>query len=332
MDFMPRIFVTAARLADEAMGLLSQHNCICEFGNEGDSSEEIARKLRAFQPDGLIVRKGVISAEVIEASEKLKAISKHGVGVDRIDLAAATKLGIPVMITALANFESVAEHALALILALSRRIPSQDRKVRQGMWDQQDFGGDDLRGKTLGLIGFGRIGRRLAELVQPLHMPVLFFDPYVASGESATRVTNLSDLLRAADIVSIHCPLTQETQGLMGRQQIASLKPGAWIVNTARGAIIDDAALIEALREKRISAALDTFGKEPPDRDNPLLSLDNVVVSAHIGGHSRNSFVNMSVGAVENVLMVLEGKVPARACLVNPEVYEKAGTSPLSRV
>ena len=319
---MPRIFVTGPALAEEAKALLSRRGCVCAFGHDGDSPDDIARKLATFQPDGLIVRKGLITEAVIGAAGTLRAISKHGVGVDNIDVAAATARGIPVMITALANYESVAEHTLALIFALSRRIPAQDRKVRQGIWDRGDYGIDDLRGKTLGLVGFGRIARRLVELVRPLEMRVLVFDPYARSAGSSVRFVDLMELLSLADIVSIHCPLTPETRGLLGRAQLAAMKPTAWIVNTARGAVVDETALIEALRDRRIAgAALDTFSSEPPGPNHPLFAVDSVVVSAHIGGFSRNSFRNMGVGAVENVLAVLDGGMPERACLVNPEVF-----------
>jgi D-3-phosphoglycerate dehydrogenase len=325
---MARVFITGSTLAQEAKALLAEHKCNCSFGTETDGSQEIARKVAVFQPDGLIVRKGIIDARVIAASATLKAISKHGVGVDNIDVAAATKLGIPVMITALANYESVAEHALAMILGLSRGISVQDRKVRRGVWDRSDFDRDDLRGKRLGLIGFGRIASRLAELVGPLEMPILVFDPYVRAPQPYVQTTDLQELLRAADIVSVHCPLTPETRGLIGRAELASMKPGAWIVNTARGPVIDEAALIEALREKRIAgAALDTLEQEPPAPTHPLLAMDNVVVTAHVGGSSRTALVNMGVGAVENILAVLEGRMPASGCLVNPEVYSTASTA-----
>lgn len=321
---MPRIFITGSALAEEARALLSRRECVCSFGSESDTSHDIAEKLAAFQPDGLIVRKGTINAAVIAAAPTLKAISKHGVGVDNIDVEAATRRGIPVMITATANCESVAEHALALILALARRIPAQDRKVRQGIWDRSEQSGEDLRGKTLGLVGFGRTARRLAEFVGPLNIHVLYFDPHVAPSPhgAAERVQDLRDLLRRADIVSIHCPLTHETRRLIGREEFASMKPESWIVNTARGAVIDETALVEALRDRRIAgAALDTFAKEPPDPTNPLFEMDNVVVSAHVGGLSRSSFRNMGVGAVENILTVLEGRMPEHGCLMNPEVF-----------
>src|ERR1039457_6991842 len=185
---MTRVFVTASSLAEEAQSLLAERGCACVFGGDNDSAAEITRKLGACNPAGLIVRKGTISAAAIASASALQAISKHGVGVDTIDVAAATQRGIPVMVTALANYESVAEHTLALILAVPRRIPAQDRTVRKGIWDRKDYGGDDLRGKTIGIVGFGRIGRRLAELVRPLNMTVLTFDPNLGTGASEAQL------------------------------------------------------------------------------------------------------------------------------------------------
>jgi len=317
---MFRIFVTGSAIAEEALALLSENGCQCRFGDENDGPGAIARNLAAFRADGLIVRKGTINETVIEASAALKAIAKHGVGVDNIDVAAATRRGIPVLITAWANFESVAEHAMALIFAVSRRIAEQDRKMRQGIWDKKNYRGGELRGKCLGLVGFGRIGKRLHELMRPLEMRVLFFDPHVGNHAGAERIVELKELLSAADVVSLHCPLTRETRHLIGRDELAAMKPGAAIVNTARGALIDEAALVEALREKRIGAAgLDTFEKEPPDPGNPLFTMENVVASAHVGGFSAESFRNMGTGAARNILTVLGGGTPDPVCLINPE-------------
>jgi D-3-phosphoglycerate dehydrogenase / 2-oxoglutarate reductase len=305
------------------VALLTTNGCVCRFGIEFDGSDAIAQNAATFQPDGLIVRKGIINEAVIEASPALKVIAKHGVGVDNIDTAAATKHGIPVLIAAGANCEAVAEHALALIFALSRRIAEQDRKMRLGIWDKKNYRGGELRGKCLGLVGFGRIGKRLHELVRPLEMHVLYFDPYVPDHSAAHRVSTLTELLCAADIVSLHCPLTPDTRCLIGRKEFAIMKPGAFIVNTARGAVLDEAALIEALQEKRIGAAgLDTFENEPPDRGNPLFAMENVIATPHVGAFSEESFRNMGTGAAENVLTVLAGKPPDPGCLVNPEALK----------
>ena len=319
-----RIFVTGPSIADEAAALLKERGCLCGFGTGIETSAELAEKLAAFRPDALIVRKGVVTRAVLDAAPTIRAISKHGVGVDCIDVEAATSRGIPVMVTPQANFESVAEHTLALMLALVRQVPVQDRQVRGGVWKKEDYEGDELLFKTLGLIGYGRIARRLAELVQPFRMEVLAFDPYSEPVPPVRAAATLEELLSRADIVSIHCPLTPETKGMIGRDEFRRMKPGAYIVNTARGAVIDEDALIDVLREGRITAAgLDTLEREPPVPDNPLLRMDNVLVTSHVGAFSRNSFRNMGIGAVRNVLAVLSGQMPDPDCLINPEVFDR---------
>jgi len=314
--------VTSSAIAAEAMERLAERGCVTEFASGSESAAELAGKVAAFRPDALIVRKGVIDRAVLEASGALRAITKHGVGVDRIDVETATRMGIPVMITPRANFESVAEHALALLLAVVRRVPDQDRRLRRGEWANKGFNGAELLGKTLGLVGYGRIARRLAELVRPFRMDVLAFDPYQEPEAPVRKAATLGEMLAAADVVSIHCPLTPGTRGLIGREELSLMKPGACLINTARGAIVDEAALAEALREGRIAGAgLDTFEQEPPAEDNPLLSMDTVVATSHVGGFSDSSFRNMGLGAVENVLTVLDGGRVDNECVINREVF-----------
>jgi len=305
---------------------MEEHACQVAFGHEGDDATAIARRVRQFQPVGLIVRKGWITREVLEASPKLRAVCKHGVGVDNIDIKAATELQIPVMITPLANFESVAEHTLGLVLTLVRNIHRQHAHTRGGGWDKTDYQGVDLLGKTLGLVGFGRIGRRLCDLVAPFKMQRLVYDPYLSPDQLPARVLQVADLhvmLPLVDVLSIHAPLTPETTGLIGRRELALLRPQAYLVNTARGGIIDEAALIRVLQDGRIrGAALDTFREEPPEPGNPLFSMDHVVVTNHVGGSSGEALGKMGVDAVRNILDVLSGKKPDTSTIVNPETVE----------
>lgn len=323
-----RVFITGSYIAQEAEELLADKGCEYRFGHESDTPEAITGKVRDYRPDALIVRKGRITADVLRASPNLRAVTKHGVGVDNIDVDAATRLRIPVMITAYANFESVAEHTLALILSTVRRIPGQNAYVRDGNWDKSGYDGGELLGKTLGLVGFGRIGRRVAEIVEPFRMKVLVFDPYLKPGRLPAHSmisAALDDLLSRSDIVSLHCPLTPETRGLIGARELGLMKREAWIVNTARGPIIDESALVAALRDNSIAgAALDTLEIEPPDGGNPLFECDNAIVTNHIAGVSSNSFRNMGLAAVENVLGVLQGGAPDPACLVNPAALKEA--------
>ena len=173
-----RIFVTGSGIAEEAQRLLREGNCAFEVGDPKDTPGDIAGKLKTFNPDGIIVRQGKITAQVMDAAANIRVICKHGVGTDNIDIAAATQRGIPVMFTPLANFESVAEHTLTLILSLIRRIPLEDKRIRAGIFSKNNYDGLELLGKTLGIIGFGHVGRRLAELVAPFRMKVIAYDPF----------------------------------------------------------------------------------------------------------------------------------------------------------
>lgn len=322
-----RIFITGSGIAEEAQQLLSEKNCIFEVGDPKDTPEDLVRKLKAFNPDGLIVRQGKITAAVQDAAPNLKAICKHGVGMDNIDVQAATQRDIPVMFTPLANFESVAEHTLALILSLARRIPLEDKRIRNGVFDKKKYDGLELLGKTLGIIGFGHIGRRLAELVAPFKMKVVIYHPS-CTGEDLppymSKVKNVADIYPQADIISLHCPLTPDTKGMINTQTIAQMKEGVYIINTARGGIVNENDLFRALQEGRVGgAALDVFEVEPPAADHPLFQLDNVIFTTHVAGASDNSLKNMGVDSVKNILAVLNGESPDPESLANKEALER---------
>lgn len=308
-----RILVTGPALADEAREILAVRGCAVAHVH-GEGLEQLADRVREHRADGLIVRQGKVDRAVLSASECLRAVCKHGVGVDNIDVRAAADLGILVMNTPAANSESVAEHTLALMLALARDLPRQDAQVRHGKWGKRDYRGRELAGKTLGLVGYGRVGRRLSELVSPLRMQILAYDPWAkrsAAPPDVTFVEKLDELLEQADLVSLHCPLTPKTRGMIGAAQLRRMHREAFLVNTARGAIVDEAALARTLAEGNIAgAALDTFEVEPPSPDNPLFSLSNVILTSHVAGISAASLRRMAVGAVENVLTVLDGKQP----------------------
>lgn len=318
-----RIFITGSGIAKEAQQLLREENCTFETGDPKDTPADIARKLREFDPHGLIVRQGKINAEVQDAAKSLKVICKHGVGTDNIDVAAATRRGIPVMFTPLANYESVAEHTLALIFALLRRIPLEDKRIRSGVFDKKNYNGQEISGKTLGIIGFGHIGRRLAELAAPFKMEVLVYHPSCtreALPPYISKVKKVEEIFPGADIISLHCPLTPETRGMINRNTIAQMKQGVYIINTARGGIVNEDDLFRALQERRVGgAALDVFEEEPPAADHPLLQLDNAIFTTHVAGASDNSLKNMGVDSVKNVLAVLKGEPPDPESLVNKE-------------
>ncbi len=321
-----RVLVTGPPMADEATHSLEQR-ASCRFIPSPPKAEQIIAIAEEDRVDGMIVRQGRIHRNVLEASPNLKIVVKHGVGVDNIDVWAATELGIPVCITPNANYQSVAEHALALMFALSRNLICHDRKMRAGVWSKMADQGSELYAKCLGIIGMGRIGMRLAELVRPLEMEVLGFDallppdrfpPYVR------RVASLDELLRRADYVSIHCPKTPETENLIGDREFGLMKGTAILINTARGGIVEETALIRALEDGRIGGAgLDCFDSEPLPEDSPLLRLDErLLLTPHLGGVTRESLARMGCDAVDTLLDFLDGKRLSPDVVVNPEALD----------
>ncbi len=271
--------------------------------------------------DGIVVRTAKLPEERLRRAARLKVIGKHGVGVDNVDLAAAKALGIRVVFTPGVNSQAVAEHALTLMLMLARRIPTSSRLLREGQFElaRRSIVALDLRGKTLGLVGLGQVGRRLAYICRHgLSMRVLAFDPYVpperAADEGVELVTELASLLRDADVVSIHAPLTPETRGIIDRDALAQMKPTAFLINCARGGLVDEEALVEALRTGQLAGAgLDVFVEEPTPADHPLLQLENVVTTPHVAGSSEEALRLMAETVADDVLRVLRGEQPAHA-------------------
>ena len=314
--------VITGQIAEEAMQIL-QPACDVVCTKPYLPPAEFIAQMAELKADALLVRGvlGGITREVMQASPNLRVIAKHGVGVDNIDVDAATDLGIPVLNTPDANHDSVAEHVLGLMLSLAKNLPYQDRRMREGHWDKMESRGRELLNKTLGLVGFGRIGRRVRELVAPLHMKVLVYDPVLRSGgagQDVTIVDTLDELLAPADIVSLHCPLTEKTRGLIGQRELRLMKRTAWLINTARGAVVDEGALIAALKAGEIAGAgLDTFTKEPPQQLALLANAGKTVLSPHVGGVTEESFVRMGVAAATGIMQILTGGPPNPECWVN---------------
>jgi D-3-phosphoglycerate dehydrogenase len=262
---------------------------------------------------------------LLARAPNLLVVSTHGAGYDTVNLDACTKAGVLVVNQAGGNAEAVAEHALALLLSLSKRIVETDRRMRRAPGiDRNAYIGRDARGKTIGIVGIGHVGRRLAELCRGLlGMRVLACDPYLTAEEIAARgaeKTTLDDLLRCADYVSLNCPLTAETRGMIGAREYALMQKHAYFITTARGSIHDEAALEAALREGRIAGAgLDVWAKEPPPPDHPLLQLDNVIASQHTAGVTHEARANIGRIAAEQLLATLDGGCPPR--LLNPDAW-----------
>ena len=298
----------------------------------GEVVELFARDVEATRVwplvDGLVVRTSPLRGELIAHCPRLRAIGKHGVGVDNIDIAAATAAGIVVFNTPGANALAVAEGAVALMLAVAKRQRAGHDLVACGRFAERGpWRAGDLSGKTLGLVGGGRVAGEVARVCsRGFGMTVLVYDPYAGAAQAeaigAEKVHSLDAMLPRADIVSIHTPLTAETRGLLGRGRIAHMKPGAILVNTARGGIVDEGALAEALAAGRLGGAgLDVFEEEPPPPDHPLLALANVVLSPHVAGITEDSARKMAVGAAQGVVDVLEGRRPE--AILNPEVWDR---------
>ncbi len=238
--------------------------------------------------DALVVRSRTrVTEAVLEAGQRLRVVGRAGVGVDNIDVEGAEKRGIAVLNAPGGNVVSAAELTMALMLSLVRHIPQAAASLKRGKWERDRFKGVELRGKTLGLIGAGRIGAEVAKRGLAFGMKVIIYDPYLPDERAreigVERVT-LDALFRSADVVSIHTPLTDETRGLVGANELAMMKPTAYLINAARGGVVDEAALEKALRNGRLAgAALDVFEQEPVAADNTLLRLDNVIAIAHLG-------------------------------------------------
>ena len=272
-----------------------------------------------------IVRKFHVDAALIARMPSVLIISTSGAGYDTVDVEACTDAGILVVNQAGGNREAVAEHALGMLIALSKRIPETNQVMRrERLVDRVAYMGNDVLGKTIGIIGLGNVGSRIAQLCRGLFaMQVLAYDPYLTAEVCAERGAEkvaLNDLLRRSDYVSINCPLTAETRGMVGIAQFALMRPGAYLISTARGHIHDEAALADALRHKQLAGAgLDVWATEPPPCEHPLLKFDNVLVSPHTAGVTRETRFNMGKIAAEQVLDALDGKSVLRK--VNPAVW-----------
>ena len=286
----------------------------------GLKGEELARAIESV--DAVVVRSGTrITRDSLKYAQRLKVIGRAGVGVDNIDVPAATELGVAVLNAPSGNTISAAELTFALLLALVRRVPAADRSMRAGEWDRKSFNGTELYGKTLGLVGAGRIGSEVARRARAFGMRVLAFDPYLTAeraGALEMEQGSLEEVLQRADVLTFHVPLTEATANLIGERELAMVKRTAFIINAARGGVINEAALHAALSEQRIAgAAFDVFEQEPAPADHPLRSLPNVVLTPHLGAATVEAQQNVAIEIAEAV----------RAALVDGD-YSRAVNAP----
>ena len=268
------------------------------------------------EADVLIVRGWFVRRDALEAAKRLRGVVTAGVGVEKIDIEAATELGIAVA-NSPGNYPAVAEATMLLVNAVSKHMLTWVDAARTGRQPDSSLVGSELHGKTIGLVGFGRIGKWVAGLARAFGMEVLAYDPYVpeapatSSGQPLADMVSLEELLRRSDFVSLHPVLTPETHHMIGAEQLAMMKPTAYLINTSRGGVVDEPALVEALRSGRIAGAgLDVFEVEPPELDNPLLSMPNVIATPHALPRTAESLRRCAEMTEENVLALLDGRLP----------------------
>jgi D-3-phosphoglycerate dehydrogenase len=277
--------------------------------------------------DGVALTSTPLSAADIEAAPRLRAVGRIGVGYDAVDVTALNARGIPLMTCGTDNSPTVAEYSLFMMLSLCKGA-TMDTLPRQGRWSERyNFLPAELMGKTLLIVGFGRIGTRIAKRCLAMDMAVEVYDPYVSPetvrAAGCKPVADLDAALPRADVVTLHCPRTRETTNMFDAARIAKMKPGARLINTARGGIVDEAALYAALASGKLAGAgIDVFSPEPPLTDNPLFTLKNVIVAPHMAGNSRESLDRKSLTVVRNLLSVLDG-APRTEYVVNPESLRK---------
>jgi D-3-phosphoglycerate dehydrogenase len=281
---MTWVVVVADKVDENGLALLSQSPEMSVVKAIKDPA-----KLKASLPQAhaLLVRSETkVTPELMAMAPQLKVIGRAGMGVDNINVQEATKRGIAVFNTPGGNTVSAAEHTVGLLLALARKIPWADASMRRGEWDRSRFQGTELSGKTLGIVGLGRIGSHLATIARAIGMGVIAHDPFLPAGrakELGIELLPLDDLLARADVVTLHVPLTRETKSLLDRRRLALMKPTAFLLNTARGGLVDEAALLEALQQGKLAgAAIDVYGTEPLPADSPLRTAERLIVTPHL--------------------------------------------------
>jgi D-3-phosphoglycerate dehydrogenase len=286
------------------------------------SEEELLEVIKDV--DGIIVGADKIDRKIIENCRKLKIIAKHGVGIDNIDLKAATDNNIVVTSAPHTNAESVADFTIGLILSVARHIPQAHFSTKHGKWEAPRFIGNEVYGKTIGIIGLGEIGYRVARRAMGFSMQILAYDPYISfekAKETSARVVDLETLLRESDFVTLHVPLTDETRGMIGKKELHLMKKTAYLINMSRGTVVDENSLYDALKEGKITgAAIDVYSREPPSKDFPLFELDNVVVTPHIAAYTREAMSRMDETVAEDIVKFFKGEEPKH--IANPEVLK----------
>lgn len=327
------ILVTGPDLDPAATALVAEHGFETVHTPAYADSAVIAETLRRTQAVGIVSRMGRLDAGVMDAAPQLRVISKHGVGVDNIDVEAAAARGIPVLVATGANAVSVAEHAIALLLTCAKRILPLDAGLRAGRWEKPGFAGREINGETMGLVGMGAIAQATGRMAQGLGLDLVGYDPYApdAAFESlgARRCGTFEELLEISKVVSLHCPLTPQTRGMLNAEALARMPAGGFVVNTARGGLIDEAALLASIQGGHLAGAgLDTFAQEPPAPDHPFFAEPRIVLTPHIGGVTRQAGARVGVDAVRGIIQVLAGEPVPPERIINRTLLAAAGAAP----
>ena len=325
---MPKVLVSDP-MAPEGLEILERARGL-EVVNAPDlSHQELLEAVR--DAEGLVIRSGTkVTAEVLEAAEKLKVIGRAGVGVDNVDVGVASKNGVIVVNAPGGNTITTAEHAIALLVALARHVPQATASMKAGKWEKKKFKGMELYSRTLGVVGLGNVGRIVADRARGLGMRVVAFDPFISAEVAQKQDVELlgfDELLERADAISVHVPRSKETLGLFGSEAFGKMRSGVLLVNAARGGIVDEEALAEALESGKVGgAALDVFVEEPPPADHPLLGMSNVICTPHLGASTGQAQLNVSITAAEQVRdYLLEGAVrnAVNVPSISPELLEQ---------
>ncbi|WP_342304357.1 phosphoglycerate dehydrogenase [Methanolobus sp. ZRKC5] len=306
-------------LSEQGLTILQQHFTVDVL--TGLSEEELVEKIPEY--DALVIRSGTqVTRKVIEAADRLKIVGRAGVGVDNVDVEAATEKGIIVVNAPEGNMLSAAEHTIAMMMALARNVAQANESLKSKKWERSKFMGIEVNGKTLGVIGLGRIGAEVAKRAQGLNMDILAYDPFVSderAEEMGVRMMSVHEIVKQADFITVHTPLIKETRNIIDAEEFAMMKSNARIINCARGGIINEEALADALNTNKIAgAAIDVFVNEPPF-DSPLIDCKTLIATPHLGASTKEAQINVAVSVAEEVVSVLNGG-PAKSAINIPSV------------
>lgn len=328
-----KILVTGPDLDPAAARVVAEHGYETVHTPAYADSAVISDYLQKTGAEGIVSRMGRLDAEVMDAAPQLKVISKHGVGVDNIDIQAAADRGIPVLVATGANAVSVAEHAIALLLATVKRILPLDAGLRAGRWEKPGFSGREIAGETIGLMGMGAIAQATGRMAKGFGLKVIGFDPFAPDSlfedHGVTRCASFEELASKSNILSLHCPLTEQTRKILNAETIALMPEGSYVVNTARGGLIDEEALVAAIRSGHLAGAgLDTFAVEPPAADHPFFAEPAIVLTPHIGGVTAQAGARVGIDAVTGILQVLAGDPVPEHRIINRKLLAAAKAEP----